>query len=153
MAQRHPVANAADIVLSFLAETSSSAASVPEAIELVRWFANIQFEVPQDSDSDGYLFQFGSVNWLPEPTFVLSVVRQLEVVDQHGEHEHYEQVLFEFRYPLDAELEAARSHSEWWFPHSDTTFHSWMDSVERAPILEILARKHPQVFEIRQDRV
>ncbi|MFJ3616336.1 hypothetical protein [Streptomyces hydrogenans] len=121
--------------------------------ELVRRFSAIEFEVPELPDADGYLFQFGKVNWFPEPTFALSVVRQLEVVDAAGEHESYVQVQFEFRYPLDDDLDAVGSHSEWWFPDGEVTFDSWLDSVRRHEISSRLATKSPRDFAILQEMV
>jgi len=121
--------------------------------QAVRSFSAIEFEVPELPDADGYLFQYGKVNWFSEPTFAVGIVRQLEVVDSAGEHESYVQVQFEFRYPLDGDLESVASHSEWWFPDGEVPFNSWLDSVNRAPIMGLLAAKVPRDFEISQEQV
>lgn len=118
---------------------------------LVRRFSAIEFEVPELPDADGYLFQYGKVNWFPEPTFALGIVRQLEVVDAAGEHESYVQVQFEFRYALDGDLDSVGSHSEWWFPDGEISFNSWLDSVDRAGISNRLAVKTPRDFAIWQE--
>lgn len=123
-----------------------------ELTELVRRYAAIEFDVPDLPDADGYLFQYGKVSWFSEPTFVLSLVRQLEVVDSSGEHEYYIQVQFEFRYSLDDDLESVASHSEWWFPGGEVSFEEWLHSVSRSPITGTLAEKAPREFEIWQDQ-
>ncbi|MFF9777012.1 hypothetical protein ACF1HJ_25560 [Streptomyces sp. NPDC013978] len=120
---------------------------------LVRRFSAIEFEAPESPDADGYLFQYGRVNWFSEPTFALSIVRQLEVGDVTGEHEAFVQVQFEFRYSLDDDLDSAGSHSEWWFPGGEVSFDSWLNSVDQAPISRLLATKKPRDFAIWQELV
>ncbi|MBT2480364.1 hypothetical protein [Streptomyces sp. ISL-94] len=119
--------------------------------ELVHRFSRIEFEVPEASDSDGYLWQYGPVDWFPEPTFVCNVIRQLEVADSSGEHECYVHVQFEFRYQLDKELENVGSGSKWWFPEGEETLNSWLDSLMRTPAMNLLALRIPREFEISQD--
>ncbi|MER6590907.1 hypothetical protein ABT214_03400 [Micromonospora purpureochromogenes] len=152
MPNKHQVERAADVAQALVGETRSF--NSPEAsgfIDLVRRFSEVEFEVPDVPDADGYLFQYGKVNWFFEPTFVLNVVRQLEVVDSSGEHEAYIHVQFEFRYQLDEELQSAGSYSEWWFPGSERSLNSWIDSISRAPIMGLLATKTLREFEIWQD--
>ncbi|RZU44144.1 hypothetical protein EV284_1603 [Streptomyces sp. BK022] len=120
---------------------------------VVRKFSAIEFDVPDLPDVDGYLFQYGNVNWFPEPTFALSIVRQLEVVDAAGEHESYIQVQFELRYPSDDDLDSVGSHSEWWFPGGEVSFDTWLNSVERAEVSTRLAGKTPREFAIWQEMV
>src|SRR5215831_15338988 len=80
---------------------------------IVRRFSEVEFEVPELPDADGYLFQYGRAGWLPEPTFVLGILRQFEVVDSAGEHESYVHVEFACMYPMDDDLDAAGSHAQW----------------------------------------
>ncbi|MGW0839795.1 hypothetical protein ACWD26_06495 [Streptomyces sp. NPDC002787] len=128
-------------------------ASLSGLTRLVRRFSAIEFEVPELPDADGYLFQYGKVNWFPEPTFTLGIVRQLEIGDATGKHEAFVQVQFEFRYSLDDDLDSAGSHSEWWFPGGEVSFDNWLDSVGRAPISSLLATKKPRDFAIWQELV
>lgn len=152
MPNKQQVEEAADIARALVGESDSfNSPAASGFTDLVRRFSEIEFEVPDVPDADGYLFQFGRASWFPEPTFVLSVVRQLEVVDSSGEHEAYIQVQFDFRYELDKELESAGSHSEWWFPGGEVSLDAWLDSVGLAPIMSLLARKTPRAFEIWQD--
>jgi hypothetical protein len=132
---------------------SVSHTEAPNVKQLARRFAAVEFDLPEDQDADGFLFQYGRVNWFPEPTFVLNMVRQLEVVDTDGEHEFYSQVRFEYRYPLDAELEAAGSHSERFFPGDGPSFESWLDSVLRSPIGGLLGGRNPREFLVSEDQV
>ncbi|GAA3927809.1 hypothetical protein GCM10023085_06240 [Actinomadura viridis] len=153
MANKQQVEAAADIARGLLGEVPSVSSPASGLTELVRRFALIEFDVPDSSDSDGYLFQYGEVNWFSEPTFELSLVRQLEVVDLSGRWEAYVQVLFEFRYPLDEDLGSVDSHSEWWFPGNEMPFDLWLDSVDRSPIVGLLSGKTLREFVILQERV
>ncbi|MGD9483638.1 hypothetical protein WDH52_10300 [Streptomyces sp. TRM70308] len=89
-----------------------------DVMTAVRSFAQVDFDVPTGPNSDGFLFQYGEVNWLSGPTFTVGFVRQMEFVDAEGEHEGYSQVQLEYRYPVDADLRSLESHSSWWF-HDD----------------------------------
>jgi len=153
MSNKHQVGEAVDIARSLVGGEVPVGPPVLALTELARRFAATEFDVPDDRDADGYLFQYGKVSWFPEPTFVLNVVRQLEVVGTHGEHESYSQVQFEYRYSLDGELEAAGSHSEWWFPGDRTPFGSWLDSVSSSPIGDLLEGREPREFLIWEDQV
>ena len=152
MSNKRQVGEAVDIARTLVRGDVPVGPPLPALARIARSFAVTEFDVPDDSDSDGYLFQYGKVSWLPEPTFVLSVARQLEVVDADGGHEFYAQVQFEYRYALDAELKTVVSHSEWWFPGGDTSFYSWLDSVSGSPIGNVLLGKEPREFLVWEDR-
>ncbi|WP_052744565.1 hypothetical protein [Streptomyces odonnellii] len=147
------VESAEDIAHQLVEEMGGFDPSLSGLIRLVRRFSAIEFEVPELPNADGYLFQYGKANWFPEPTFALGIVRQLEVVDAAGEHESYIQVQFEFRYPLDGDLDSMGSHSAWWFPGGEVSFDSWLDSVDRAENSNRLAVKSPRDFSIWQEMV
>ena len=151
MSDKQQVGAALDLARKLLDETPTFNSRISSLIGLVRRYSEIEFNVPELPDADGYLFQYGKVSWFSEPTFVLSLVRQLEVVSSSGEHEYYLQVQFELRYILDDELESIGSHSEWWFPEDEMPFHVWLDSVEQASIMNILTHKKLREFEIWQD--
>ncbi|MER7107893.1 hypothetical protein [Streptomyces sp. NPDC000229] len=118
---------------------------------VVRRFSAVEFDVPDDPDADGYIFQYGKVNWLPEPTFSLSLVRQLEVTDSSGEHEGYLQVQFELRYSLSEELESLGSRTEWWFPGDESSLDTWLSSLAELPIVDLLSRKVAREFAVWED--
>ncbi|WP_432065285.1 hypothetical protein [Streptomyces sp. C10-9-1] len=117
----------------------------------VRSFAQIDFDVPTGPDSDGFLFQYGEVNWFSEPTFTVGFVRQMEFVDAEGEHEGYSQVQLEYRYPVDADLRSLESHSSWWFREGGMPFEEWLESVERDPVWQVVREKNPVGFDISQE--
>jgi hypothetical protein len=146
MSNKNPVDTAVALARGLIAGRPPLNSPVPELIALVRDFSTVEFDVPDIADADGYLFQYGRVSWFPEPTFVLSIVRQLAVA------ENFVQVQFEFRYALDDELDTVGSHSEWWFPESGTSFDSWLSSVERSSIMDVVEPKTCRVFEIYQDQ-
>ncbi|MGW3653676.1 hypothetical protein [Streptomyces sp. NPDC000878] len=153
MSRKQQVDSAEGVARRLVEEMGGFDPSLSGLTRLVKRFSAIEFEVPELPDADGYLFQYGEVNWFPEPTFALGIVRQLEVVDAAGEHESYVQVQFEFRYPLDSDLDSVGNHSEWWFPGGEVSFDSWLDSVDRAEILNRLAAKTPRDFAIWQETV
>ncbi|MCY0944081.1 hypothetical protein [Streptomyces antarcticus] len=153
MATKQQVDSAEGVARRLVEEMGGFDTSLSGLTRMVRRFSAIEFEVPELPDADGYLFQYGEVNWFPEPTFALSIVRQLEVVDAAGEHESYVQVQFELRYPLDGDLDSVGSHSEWWFPGGEVSFDIWLDSVDRAEISNLLASKSPRDFVIWQELV
>lgn len=152
MSNKRQVGEAVDIARDLVGDEVPAGPPVPALTEFARRFAATEFDVPGGRDSDGYLFQYGEVNWFPEPTFVLSMVRQLEVVDTNGEHESYAQVQFEYRYLLDSELKMAGNYSEWWFPGGGTPLDSWLDSVSRSPIGDLLRMKEPREFLVWMDQ-
>lgn len=100
-----PVGSALSVVRGIVAQqvASREIPTVEEVMAVIRGFERIGFEVPVGGDSDGFLFQYGEVNWLSEPTFVVGFVRQMEFVDVEGEHEGYSQVRLECRYHVDAD--------------------------------------------------
>ncbi|QYN19133.1 hypothetical protein [Amycolatopsis sp. DSM 110486] len=127
MSNKRPVADAIDIARSLVVGDVTTSPAIPTLVDLARAFAATEFDVPDDRDADGYLFQYGKVTWLPDSTFIVGITRQLEVIDESGEHELYFQVEFEYRYQFDADLETAGKHSEWWFPDGATPFDSWLN--------------------------
>ncbi|MFJ6842772.1 hypothetical protein ACIQRE_08885 [Streptomyces griseoluteus] len=151
MSGKQQVDSAEGIARRLVEEMGGFDRSLSGLTRVVREFSAVEFEVPDLPDADGYLFQYGNVNWFPEPTFALSIVRQLEVVDAAGEHESYVQVQFELRYPSDDDLDSVGSHSEWWFPGDGVSFDSWLESVERADVWTRLAAKTPREGAIWQE--
>ncbi|WP_158933378.1 hypothetical protein [Streptomyces sp. KE1] len=153
MSRKQQVDSAEGIARRLVEEMGGFDRSLSGLTQLVRKFSAIEFEVPELPDADGYLFQYGKVNWFPEPTFALGIVRQLEVVDSVGNHESYVQVQFELRYPLDEDLDSVGSHSEWWFPGGEVSFDRWLDSVDRAAISNRIAVKTSRELAIWQEMV
>ena len=120
-------------------------------ISVISDFRRIRFDISTDSDSDGFLFQCGEVNWFSEPTFTVGFVRQMEVVDAEGGHEGYSQVQLEYRYRVDDELRSLESRNSWWFPESGISFDEWIESVKQEPVWRVVRRKAPVGFDVSQE--
>lgn len=120
-------------------------------MEAVRSFERIEFDVPSGTDSDGFLFQYGEVNWFSEPTFTIGFVRQLELVDPEGEPEGYSQVQLEYRYPVDSHLRSLGSRNSWWFRNGGTPFAGWLESVATDPVWGVIRDRTPVGFDISQE--
>jgi hypothetical protein len=150
---RQPLDSAAAAVRGILGPrvAGQEVPAFEDVVEAVRRFEEVEFDVPDIPDSDGFLFQYGKVNWFSEPTFTIGFVRQLEMVDADGEHEAYSQVQLEFRYRVNVDLEAVEGRESWWFRSDPMSFDAWLDSVESDPIWEIVRRKVPVEFDVSQD--
>lgn len=107
-------------------------------------FAAVVFEVPATPEADGFLFQYGKVNWLTTPMFILGITRQLAM------SESYLQVNFEYRYDVSV---SSDSDDEWWFTDDGRSFSEWYESVREKPIWRHLAEVEPVEFSIAQDVV
>lgn len=150
---RRSIDSALDVVQNIVDQGRSSREipAVDAVMTAVRDFQRIEFDVPDRTDSDGFLFQYGKVNWFPAPTFVVGFVRQLEIADSDGEHEAYSQVQLEYRYRVDSDLDPIQGHSSWWFPESQTSFSEWIESVKRDPVWGLVRGKMPAEFDVSQE--
>ncbi|MFD9195640.1 hypothetical protein ACFWCA_46480 [Streptomyces phaeochromogenes] len=122
-----------------------------EVMSAVHRFEQVEFDVPNSADSDGFLFQYGEVNWFPEPTFVVGFVRQMELVDAEGNHEGYSQVQLEYRYKVDADLRSLEESNSWWFRCGGISFEEWLESVRQDPIWRVIQEKIPLEFDVSQE--
>ncbi|MFF1269498.1 hypothetical protein ACFVZE_27065 [Streptomyces anulatus] len=150
---RRPIDSALSVAQGVVDQLGSSR-EVPTAegvVAAVNSFERINFDVPSGADSDGFLFQYGEVNWFPEPTFTVGFVRQMELVDAEGEHEGYSQVQLEYRYLVDPDLRSLKSHNSWWFRDSGTPFEEWLELVKRDPVWRVIREKTPMEFDISQE--
>jgi hypothetical protein len=122
-----------------------------EVVATVRSFEQVEFDVPAGAESDGFLFQYGEVNWFTEPTFTVGFVRQMEIVDAEGEREGYSQVQLEYRYQVDADLRSPQSRNSWWFREGEMSFDEWLESVKLDPVWGIVRDKAPSGFDVSQE--
>lgn len=150
---RRPIDSALSVVQDIVDQVGSSreAPTVEEVVTAVRSFQRIEFDVPAGADSDGFLFQYGEVNWFAEPTFTVGFLRQMEIVDSAGDHEGYSQVQLEFRYQVDADLRSLQSYNSWWFPEGGMSFDEWLEVVKRDPVWGIVRDKYPSGFDVSQE--
>ncbi|MFD5245383.1 SMI1/KNR4 family protein [Amycolatopsis sp. NPDC058340] len=126
---------------------------VDEVVAAVRGFEAVAFAVPEGADTDGFLFEYGEVNWLAEPMFSVGFVRQMEVVDADGEHHEFSQVSFAFHLRVDADLRSLGSRSVWWFRGDGSHFENWLGSMLRDPVWRMLRRKEVTEFSLSQEPV
>ncbi|MFI9200680.1 hypothetical protein [Streptomyces sp. NPDC053048] len=125
--------------------------AIEQVLAAVRSFERIEFDVPDGMESDGFLFQYGEVNWFPDPTFTVGFVRQLELVDADGDHEGYSQVQIEYAYELDAELVSMGGGDSWCFRGDETPFDEWFEAVTRDPVWGAVRGKVPKGFHVSQE--
>ncbi|WP_159025289.1 hypothetical protein [Streptomyces pluripotens] len=153
LVMRRSINSALGVVQDILDQARSGQVvpTVEELFTAIRDFELIEFDVPDRTDSDGFLFQYGQVNWFPDPTFVVSFVRQLELVDADGEHEAYSQVQLEYRYRVDSDLDSIQSHSSWWFAEGQGPFGGWLESVKQDPVWRVVRGKVPMAFDVSQE--
>ena len=153
MSTKQPVDAAGEVASRLVEARGGAEPSLPWLTEVVREFSVVEFDVPEIADSDGYLFQYGPVGWFPDPTFAVSIVRQLERVDAAGEHEAYIQVQFELRYSPDEDLGSLGGHAQWWFPGDRVSFEVWLDDVSRTDAWQVLATRIPREAALVEDVV
>jgi len=150
-----PIAEAAPAAEALLADVAvgGSVPSRDALIEVIRRLAQLDFETPDTPESDGFLFQYGIANWLPDPAFVVSFVRQFEIVDQQGEHDHYSQLRLELRCATDQGLESLGSRTTWWFKGGPSSFSSWLSDAASDAVWEQIAHRDQVKFSISQGDV
>lgn len=147
---RQPV-EAAESILRELGGFAVDDRRVPPVAELlsaVERFASVEFDVPAHPEADSLLFQYATT--YDASAFVVSLVRQLEVEDEDGEHECFVHLRCEYRYPVDADVQAAADHARWWNRSYPEPLVTWLGQVEADPIWRTLAGKTPTAFVIRQ---
>ncbi|MFH8783296.1 hypothetical protein ACH4GK_34705 [Streptomyces rimosus] len=92
-------------------------------------FGRRRFDTPNTADADGLLFQYGTYSFGGPTAFTVELIRQFEVVDREGDHDHYVQVSCELNYGLPSPLQALGSYSSWFFHDSGTDLDHWAEEV------------------------
>jgi hypothetical protein len=148
------VAHAEQIFRDLLGLRSGDApAPTPHAfLEAVRRFSLVGFEVPDDADSDGFLFAYGAYRHLPGPGFIVTVVRQLEVCDESGNHGCYLQLHGQYLCSIEPDLEALGHKGAWWFRGDPTQFDEWFSAMTNDPVWHAIGNR-PFRFTVWQDSV
>jgi hypothetical protein len=106
------------------------------------------------ADSDGVLYQTGIFDFYGHDEFYLEFLRQFEVAYNDGEHDHYEQLHCEFRFPVNDVTRAFGSFDHWWFAGDQG--QPWADFValvERRPEFIALRWIAAQAVSIKQEEV
>lgn len=127
--------------------------SVGETWQVFKEFVAIPFET-EGADSDGVLYQAGIFDFYGRDEFYLEFLRQFEVLDEDGEHDRFEQLHCEFRFPASEATRSFGAFDHWWFP--DDPAQPWAEFValvERRPEFHALRSIPPQAAKIGQEPV
>ena len=84
----------------------------------------------------------------------LDFLRQFEVVDEDGEHDQFEQLHCEFRYPVTDKTRSLGSFNRWWCAGNEGD--PWADFValvEARPEFLALGATAPQAASVSQEEV
>jgi hypothetical protein len=115
-------------------------------------FGDVAFETPDLPDADGLLYQYGMHRLRQRSLFELDLVRQFEVVDAEGDHDHYVQMHCTLRYAPTPELAALGADQCWWFP-DQVTLAAWLHSVAARPEWAVLDAQKPKQVAVHQENV
>ncbi len=133
--------------LKQLLRESSAGLASPESLRpawaAFRTFAVLTVQKSADADSDGILYQSGVFTFGGPERYYVDLVRQFEVVDGTGEHDHYEQVHCELQYEPADDLRSLGRWERWWFPDRGEPFDSFVTAVEARPEFVALADVPP----------
>jgi hypothetical protein len=141
-----PIRATARQLKQLLRDASAGLAS-PESLRpawaAFRTFAVLSVETSADADSDGILYQSGVFAFGGPERYYVDLVRQFDVVDGTGEHDHYEQV--HLRAPVRAQrLPVLLDRWEsWWFVDRGEPFDAFVSAVEARPEFVALADVPP----------
>lgn len=110
-------------------------------------FLDVPFDVPEEPDSDGVLYQFGIYDFSGEPRFHFDLTMQFVVPDD----DEYAQFHCDLQYLPTPQLRGLGSHSEWWWPDDGPDLRVWVDAINQRPEWAILKSMKPTVVEISCD--
>jgi hypothetical protein len=132
----------------------TAARSLRATWEVFKRFVQIPV-ITKGRESDGVLYQSGVFAWYGDEEFYLDFVRQFEVLHDDGEHDHFEQLHCEFRFPVTEALRSLGWFSEWWFhdDESSVTWRQFIDIVEARPEFVALRDVPSQAGVIAQEEV
>jgi len=128
--------------------------TVEDAWRVFREFAAVASEAT-GPEQDGVLYQAGNFSFHGVEEFYLDFVRQFEVTDDGGggEHDHYEQLHCEFRFPMTAETRARGRFAAWWFASGSEPWSAFVSTVEARPEFAALRAARPVGVRVWQDLV
>jgi hypothetical protein len=112
-------------------------------------FGGIEFDVPQETDSDGLLYQYGIHDFSGEPRFHFDLTRQFGLPDS----DEYLQFHCDLQYLPTPAVEALGSHTEWWFPSDGRQLPEWVGTVNQGPEWPVLESMVPTAIEVYCDEI
>ena len=104
-------------------------------------------------NADGVLYQAGDFDFYGAEEFYLDFVRQFEVTDEDGEHDHFEQLHCEFRFPMTEATRSFGRFNAWWFVSSREPWVSFAARVEARPEFIALKTAPPTAAKVEQEVV
>ncbi|MFE9923683.1 hypothetical protein ACFYQA_19490 [Streptomyces sp. NPDC005774] len=116
-------------------------------------FGRRLFDVPDTTDADGLLFQYGTYSFNGPVRFTLDLARQFEVADSDGDHDHYVQVHCELRYRPAPALQALGSFDSWFFRGGGDELDEWAQGLGRRADRATIRRFKPVEIRVYQERV
>lgn len=105
------------------------------------------------SGSDGLLFESGVYGFTGPERFTVAFVRQLEVLYEDGDHDHYQQLRCEFLYDPTDEVRTLGSLTLWCFPSDGEPIADWFREVEQTIEFEWATRLTPLEATVSQEAV
>jgi hypothetical protein len=147
-----PIDQGEGVLLEMLRARGVDPAALRSAAEAWAVFKDFVL-VPFATGSDGVLYQTGVTGYGGPKVFYLDFVRQFEVVDVDGEHDHFEQLHCEFRYPVSDETRSFGSFNEWWFADEGEPWADFVALVETRPEFLALGATASQAASVFQDKV
>jgi hypothetical protein len=124
-----------------------------EFLDAVRRFGEVDFDVAEAPDSDGFLFEYGAYRRLPRPGFVVTVLRQFEIATESGEHDYHVQLHGAYRYDIEPDLEAVVGRPSWWFRSDPEPFDEWFAQVVDDPVWRVVSGRPLLDFVVFQESV
>ena len=116
-------------------------------------FGSQRFDTAGTPDTDGLLFQYGTHTFEGPRVFTLDLVRQFEVNDASGEHDHYIQLHCELRYEHGLQLRALGHFESWFFHDTDDELGRWADGLGLHDFWAILRNFRPTEIRVYQEQV
>ncbi|MER6211871.1 hypothetical protein [Streptomyces sp. NPDC001642] len=116
-------------------------------------FGSQRFDTADTPDADGLLFQYGTHAFEGPPLFTLDLVRQFEINDASGEHDHYIQLHCELRYEPVPPLRALGHFATWFFHDTDDELDAWAVDLRRQEFWPILRTFRPLDIRVHQEQV
>ncbi|ONH57035.1 hypothetical protein CcI49_26790 [Frankia sp. CcI49] len=144
-----PTENAAQVLLAKVEaqRTAAHELTVRQAWAVFLDFAAVRFDVPDEPNADGLLYQFGIFDFGGGSAFRLAPVRQFARFDD----DEYIQVHLEIQFAPSANLAALGKHSEWWFSDDSIELSDWTRAISRRSEWAILDELNPTMINIYQD--
>ncbi|MCQ4210420.1 hypothetical protein [Streptomyces longispororuber] len=116
-------------------------------------FGSQRYDTADTPDADGLLFQYGTYAFEGPPVFTLDLVRQFEINDASGEHDHYRQLHCELLYELTPQLRTLGHFESWFFHDTDDELDHWADGLGRQDVWTTVRRLHPREIKVYQEHV